>query len=291
MNTGELSALITLLDDEDFEVYDQVEKQLLDYGKPVIPFLESAWEHSLDAILQDRIEHIIHKIQFQNVLAETSIWAASAEANAYAGQWKSLLQGAILIARYQYPDLDEDKIHATINRIKRDVWLELNEYHTALEQVKIINHILYNIHNFSGNTTNYHAPQNSFINNVLESKKGNPLLLSIIYSCIAQSLDIPIYGVNLPEHFILTYYENHHNCLFYVNAFSKGMLFQERELDAFLKQLNMPKERMYYEPCNNVYMIQRMARNLMFSYQKLGYTEKVEELESIISAIMQNADK
>jgi regulator of sirC expression with transglutaminase-like and TPR domain len=76
---------------------------------------------------------------------------------------------------------------------------------TPQEQVLVMNKVLFDIHGFAGNTTNFHAPQNSFINTVLESKKGNPLLISIIYILMARQLDIPIYGVNLPEHFILAY--------------------------------------------------------------------------------------
>jgi regulator of sirC expression with transglutaminase-like and TPR domain len=54
-------------------------------------------------------------------------------------------------------------------------------------------------------TQNYHAPQNSFINIALETKKANPLMLSILYMEVARSAEIPIYGINLPEHFILCY--------------------------------------------------------------------------------------
>ncbi len=58
---------------------------------------------------------------------------------------------------------------------------------------------------FSGNTTNHQDPQNSYIGQVLDTKKGNQISLASIYSIIAQKLDIPIYGVNLPQHFILAY--------------------------------------------------------------------------------------
>ena len=79
-----------------------------------------------------------------------------------------------------------------------------------MEKVRVLNHIIFDVHGFSGNTANFHAPQNSYINNVLESKKGNPLSLSVLYAVIAQRLDVNIYGVNLPEHFILAYVEDSH---------------------------------------------------------------------------------
>jgi regulator of sirC expression with transglutaminase-like and TPR domain len=146
------------------------------------------------------------------------------------------------------------------------------------------------VHNFSGNTANYHAPQNSFVNIVIESKKGNPLALSIVYMSIAQSLGLPIYGVNLPEHFVLAYLGNDDNdmvdmsrVLFYINAFSKGSVFGKSDIDQFIKRLNLDPQSSYYLPCSNRDMILRMIRNLSFSYQKLGDTDKVDELAQMIA--------
>ncbi len=289
MNKQEINALISLLDDPDESVFQHVSMKFLSLGQEVIPVLEDAWEHSFDTLIQNRIENIIHQIQFDLVKDALREWSHPEQQN--------LLEGALLIARYQYPDIDLAKIKKQIEQIKQDVWLELNENLTGLEKVKIINHILFDVHNFSGNTTNYHAPQNSYINNVLESKKGNPLLLSIIYTIIAQSLDIPIHGVNLPEHFILCYVDIEHmgvpskegnegsNVLFYINPFSKGAVFGQKEIDAFLKQLKLEPLVMFYEPCSNLEIIKRLLRNLISSYEKLGYPDKSEELKSLLDSL------
>ena len=289
MRENEFNALIRLLDDEDLEVYSQIETKILSYGKDVIPLLEDAWSQSFDAVLQTRIENIIHKIQFDALLYELENWK-----NQLTQDHSTLLDGAILIARYQYPDLDENKIRALIKQIRRDVWVELNDHLTALEKINVLNHIFFSVYNFSGNTTNYHAPQNSYINTALESKKGNPLMLSLIYSVIAQSLDIPVYGVNLPEHFILAYKNTENYSLpgqdsmgiyFYINTFSKGTVFGKKEIDAFIKQLGLTPEASYYEPCSNVEIIQRLLRNLIYAYQKINEDEKVDELQIILDRL------
>lgn len=289
MKKKEVLALISLLDDPDETVFKQVSMKFLSLGQNIIPVLEDAWEHSFDTLIQNRIENIIHQIQFDIIKDELKNWSNPDN--------QDLLEGALLIARYQYPDLDITKIHKQIAQIKQDVWLELNEYLTALEKIKIINHILFDVHNFSGNTTNYHAPQNSYINNVLESKKGNPLLLSIIYTIVAQELEIPIYGVNLPEHFILCYVDvelmgmpttegnQGSNVLFYINPFSKGAVFGQKEVDAFLMQLKLPPLAMYYEPCSNLEIIKRLLRNLIASYEKLGYPDKSEKLKGLLGSL------
>jgi regulator of sirC expression with transglutaminase-like and TPR domain len=289
MKPNELNALISLLDDPDEGVFSHIKTKIVSLGHDVIPVLENAWEHSFNPLLQTRIENIIHSIQFQKIAEDMRIWAQTPH--------HSLLEGALLVAQYQYPDLDIIKLNKQLEQVKHDVWLELNDNLTALEKTKVINHILFDVHQFSSNTANYYAPQNSYINNVLESKKGNPLSLSIIYAIVAQSLGLPIYGVNLPEHFVLGYKdeseflqpitneENKTRILFYINPFSRGAVFSRREIDAFLKQLKMEPKAEFYSTCSNLDIIKRLIHNLINSYKKLGYPDKCSELESLLNSI------
>ena len=282
INDNEVKALISLLDDSDKEVYSHIEEKLVSLGREVIPFLEDAWSHAFDAVLQQRIESIVHKIQFENLLEDLKLWIHTNDDN--------LFHGALLVARYQYPDMDVSRIHEQLQQIKKEIWLELNENLTALETINIINHILFDIHNFSGNTANYHAPQNSFINIVIESKKGNPLALGIVYITLAEMLGLPIYGVNLPEHFVLAYCGNDEyfqldkkNVLCYINPFSKGTVFGKNDIDVFVNRLKLTPQDSHYYPCSNRDMILRMIRNLAHSYQKLGDTDKVDELAQMVA--------
>ncbi len=280
----EISSLIRLLDDPDQEIYHHVEDKLISYGNEVIGFLENAWEHSIDAILQERIENLVHKIQFRNVKQDLELWAN--------GGAFDLLRGILVINKFQYPDLDEQKIINQIEAIKRDVWLQMMNESSAVEQVKIINHIFYNIYGFTGNTTNHQDPQNSYLSLVLETKKGNQITLAIIYSLIAQKLDIPIYGVNLPQHFILAYVDEsqktatQNGILFYINVFNKGFVFGKKDVDQFLKQLKLGPDKQFYEPCNNIDIIKRVIRNLVSSYTNLGAQDKVKELEQLLEILM-----
>jgi len=283
MNTKEIAALIKLLDDQDQEVAQHVEEKLLSYGQEVIEYLENAWEQSFDAILQQRIENLVHKIQFANIKTELQLWHMSGGFD--------LLQGILIINRYQYPDLDEQKVINRIENIKRDVWLQMIYEMSALEKVKLMNHVFYNLHGFSGNTSNHLDPQNSYISQVLESKKGNQISLAIIYSIVAQKLDIPIYGVNLPQHFILAYvdesleYDPKGGVLFYINVFNKGFVFHKRDVDAFLRQLQLKPSPQFYQACSNTDILIRVLRNLISAYENLGQTEKVAEINELLEVL------
>jgi regulator of sirC expression with transglutaminase-like and TPR domain len=162
---------------------------------------------------------------------------------------------------------------------------------SPVEQIKLMNHVFYSIHGFSGNTTNHRDPQNSYISQVLETKRGNQISLAIIYSIIAQKLDIPVYGVNLPQHFILAYLDESRESefeggiLFYINAFNKGFIFGRRDVDMFLKQLDLKFDKQFYEPCSNADIIKRVLRNLISAYEHLGSSEKVDELNELLDIL------
>ncbi len=283
--TTSIQALVQLIDDPDESVFEHVRDQLVKIGSEAIPYLENSWETDYYGLLfQNRIESIIHDIQFEEVKSKLMAWVQSTE--------KDLLQGAIIVAKYQYPGLDEPKIHEALAMIRRDIWLELNDNQTAFEQVKIFNRVFFGLHHFHGDNKNFHSSVNSYINTVLESKKGNPLSLCLIYSIIAQSLDLPIYGVNLPNHFVLAYMDakyssfvineqNEFGVLFYINAFSKGSIFDTNEIKDFLNGLNLNHHREYFEPCSNTSVIKRMLTNLISSFQQVGNIEKVEELKTL----------
>jgi regulator of sirC expression with transglutaminase-like and TPR domain len=283
INQTEVNSLIRLLDDPDQEIYTHVHDKLLSYGVEAIEYLESAFEQAFDSIQQERIANLVHEIQFGILKNDLKLWLHSGSFD--------LLQGALIINRYQYPDLDEQKIINQIEAIKRDIWIQMMNEASAAEQIKLINHVFYHLYGFSGNTSNHLDPQNSYLSQVLETKKGNQISLAIIYSIIAQKLDIPVYGVNLPQHFILAYVDEtqesdfESGILFYINAFNKGFIFGRRDVDQFLKQLNLKSDKQFYEPCSNTEIIKRVLRNLISAYENLGSAEKVAELNELLAIV------
>jgi len=283
INPTEVKSLIRLLDDPDREIYEHVHEKLLSLGVGAIEHLESFWEQAFDPIQQERIADLVHEIQFGIVKNDLKLWHQSGAFD--------LLQGILIINRYQYPDLDEQKVINQIEDIKRDIWIQMMNEASPAEQIKLINHVFYNLYGFSGNINNHRDPQNSYLNQVLETKKGNQISLAIIYSIIAQKLDVPVYGVNLPQHFILAYLDEtmqsefEGGILFYINAFNKGLIFGRRDVDMFLKQLNLKFDKQFYEPCSNTDIIKRVLRNLISAYEHLGSSEKVDELNELLQII------
>ena len=279
----EIKALISLLDDPDEMVFDQIRLKIESMGEEIIPVLEDAWEYQAYGILfQSRVENIIHNIQFDNVKADLGKWAATEE--------KDLLDGMLALAKYQYPEIDDDEIRALINKIEKDIWLEFHDGLTALEKLKVFNHIMFDVHGFEGNKKHYHSTDNSFINRVLESKRGNPISLAVLYLILAERLDLPVYGVNLPRHFILAWGDlmdfslgdsDEPKILFYINPFSGGSVFGKRDIDAFLKELKLKPNPIFFLPCSNYDIMVRSMNNLIHSYEQDGQGHKAEEIREL----------
>jgi len=283
----QLSALINLLDEPDDKTFDVIRDKILGFGAKAITELEQAWENSFDGMIQQRIMTIIHQIRQQNIHHELSDWMKLGSSD--------LLQGFLLLSKTNDPELKEEEITIQIEQMKMDAWLELNENLTALENVKVLNHILYDMHQFEGNRINLYASSNQYINTLLESRQGSPLTLGILYMILAQRLKIPIYGVNLPQHFILAYLSdlNHpdprdKDVLFYINPFNKGAVFTRQEIDLFVRQMKLQPNPSFFTPCTNVDIILRLINNMILTYTQISNPKKVDELNALLELMKKN---
>ncbi len=279
MKREEIQALLQLLDDPNVEVNQTVSTRILEQGPTILPDLEAAWEGSMDPMHQDRIINLIQEIQTQYNHNQLQKWVRTEQ--------NDLMKGVFLISRYQYPDLEMKELEISLDRIKKDVWLELNNNLTALEKVRILNHIIYDVHGFTKNTKNFYSPQNSFINQVLETGKGNPISLAVVYSIIAQGLNLPIFGVNLPKNFILAYKDVlvPEDILFYINPYNRGAVLGRREIEYFLKQQKIEPQESHFRPCSNLDILVRVLQNLINAYHKSGYREKANLFEGVLKLI------
>jgi regulator of sirC expression with transglutaminase-like and TPR domain len=281
--TSNIPALIKLLDEPDETAFGLIRNQIFSIGPDALAPLEKALENTFDNLVQERIQEIIRKLNQENLYVDFVNWLNLGS--------DDLLKGFVLVTKTQYPALDEEEIRITVEQLKMDVWIELHENLTALENVKVLNHVLYDLHHFDGNKSDMNAPQNSYVNTFLETHKGSPLSLGILFIILAQKLGMPVYGVNLPQHFILAYLTDsglknagEDDVLFYINPFNKGAVFTRREIELFIREMRLNPERSFFAPCSNPDIIRRLIHSLINSYNQYGYPDKIEELENLLNA-------
>ncbi|GAB2788217.1 hypothetical protein GCM10027275_36300 [Rhabdobacter roseus] len=276
MNEKEIKALVSLLDDEDREITGHVEKKIRSLGSSVIPFLETEWEGSFSPVVQRKIEQLIHDLQLSVMIDRLQAWKN--------GGALDLLEGMWIVATYQYPDLSLEKLRMDIEQLHYSIWPQFQDDMNPSDQVKLMNTLFYGSMNFGANTKSFHSASNSMINIVLENRRGNPITLCVIYMLIARKLGMPVYGVNLPNLFVLTYKQD--KVQFYINVFNRGIIFLKTDIDHYIAQLNLKTQESFYQPCTHLEIIQRVLRNLILSYEKAGEPDKIREVEQILLSIL-----
>jgi regulator of sirC expression with transglutaminase-like and TPR domain len=105
---------------------------------------------------------------------------------------------------------------------------------------------------------------------------------------IAQRLNLPVYGVNLPNLFVLTYRSA--SGQFYINVFNRGLIFTKKDIDQYIDQLNLKRLDTFYQPCTNADIVRRVLRNLVLAFEKNGDTERVREVEQILNTVRDEGD-
>ncbi len=275
MKKKEFKALVSLLDDDDREVVAHVEEKIIALGNEIIPYLEQEWEINFNTDTQRRIEDLIHTLQFTDLREKLDVWRDSDE--------QDLLEGMVLVASYQYPDIDIAEIKKDLEQIYYDVWLQFKPDIHPFDQIKIINGVLFGKLKFGANNKNFHSPGNSMINVVMQSKKGNPLTICIIYLLVANKLKLPVFGVNLPNLFILTYKSK--DVQFYVNAFNRGLIFTREDIDKYVGELYLTQKDSFYEPCSNMEMVTRALKNLVVAFEKIGDHYKSDEIKVLLKSL------
>ncbi len=280
-----LTALLDLLDDPEEIIFRNVEKELLKENCSIIPALEEKWENSLDETCQERIENLIQHLQFKKTKKMLKDWILAEK--------KDLLEGFLIVDRFQYPDINVLGIYQKVEKIIHAVWLEFNVSLTLLEKTTILNHFLFNINGFSVNHQNMASPQNCFLNQLLETLRGNPVSLGIFYTLIARKLELPAYFADFPKNPLVAIVDKgvakqvhgRHaktNVIFYVNPSNKGAITSRKEIDYHLKKNEYFPLDYFAEPKNDLFFVQRLLELLLEAYRSTGFLDKEENIKELL---------
>lgn len=282
----ELSALFHLIDDPDEEVFNAVSQKIVDYGKPIIPNLEHLWETTPDEQTQERIEILIHKLHYRDLTEDLRQWSVSGH--------HDLIPASLLICKFQYPDLATAPVLHEIEKIRRNIWLELNNYLTPLEQINIITSILYSYYGLKGGEINYKEPNEFLLNKTLESKRGNQLCNGILYLLLCELLDVPVRAISIPKQFVIAYFKPGYSdenlsdpsgkIEFFIDP-SSGQVFTHQDVENYFKRIAVPPVGAYFKPQKNKKVIQQLLEDFSkcFAGERDLYKQReLIELASIL---------
>jgi Transglutaminase-like superfamily len=290
--TKEIHALLHLIDDPDEEVYSSVSKRIISIGSGIIPNLEHLWENTPEEPVQERIEMLIHRLHLRDLQTDLRDWAHEKE--------QDILTGVLLLSRYQYPDLNVNNTLQELEKIRRNVWLELNNFLTPLEKVNVLSNILYNYYKLKGNEVNYLKPDEFLLPKLIEAKKGNAISIGLLVLVLSRMLDINLQVVNIPRQFILGYFDDwvmHRNELsyppehiqFYIDSAS-GQIYSHQDVETYFKRINVSPTASYFKPLSNRRLVQLLLEEYAKCFMEENKRYKQEDLMNLSSLLDDDTD-
>lgn len=291
LNEKEYQALISLLDDDDKEIIQHVENKIISLGNSVAPILKKYIQDGENEILSKKCEILFRKINFSDIQSELNIWFQQKEGN--------LIHALCLIAKVKHPYLDEKNIAFQIERIVQKIWLKTYQSQTPFEQIQIINYTLFKELEIEVLSTHQTMDEEMyFIHSILESSQGNTIGICLLYMIIAQSLDLPVYMVQLPLNSVLMVTKRWHaqeelekinvqeDILFYVNPLYFGNTFPKSEIEHYLKknQINFTED--IFKPINNKMMVKSLIFYIINTLRK----KEEHELKDLYINLLNSID-
>jgi hypothetical protein len=281
ISVKKLNALVSLLEDPDEKIFCVIKSLIKAERIRVLPILEKIIADNRQDLQHHRAEEICKELRCEELYKSLDAWKKSDD--------KDLLNGIITLNRFHNVHLDDAKVSEKIAEIRRAIWLELNDNQTSFEQVKIFNHVFYEVLGFQVTQETVPFIESLDIEKVLESKIGHPLTVGILYSILANQLDLPIYGVDFPYVFVLAWMDDNHlgmlselendyGVLFYINPTNNGVLFDGQHMTDFLSEMDIKPQRGFFEPSSNTRILRRYISTYETFCKMNGETETLESM-------------
>jgi len=236
-NSGEIKALIELIDDPDENVFKSITERFIGLGKEVVPIVKEQLDFTDEEDTIFKINHIIHKVNFKLLEDELIKWNASSQ--------KSLWDATLIISTFIDTEADKKEIQFEIEKVKRSIWLEMNDYLTSLEEVNIINKVLFSYYKFSAFEEQLTKEIDFGLNNLLTTKTSSPFSISIFYLLLGEMLKLPLKALQIPNQHLLAYCSNDDDDLnghngdiqFFIEP-STGQIYTHLDVENYLKKIN-----------------------------------------------------
>jgi regulator of sirC expression with transglutaminase-like and TPR domain len=176
-------------------------------------------------------------------------------------------RAALTIAQEEYPQLDIEAYVAKIDRLASAVSGRSGGETDPYRLIACLNYVLFNQEGFRGNRDDYYDPKNSFLNDVIERKKGIPITLAVLYMEVARRVGLTLHGVGFPGHFLVRYPKDE----VIIDPFHKGEIRSLEELEGFLRELYKGAVTLrpeFLAPISKKQILKRMLNNLKMIYLK-----------------------
>jgi regulator of sirC expression with transglutaminase-like and TPR domain len=185
-----------------------------------------------------------------------------------------LEMAALYIAQEAYPELRPEVYVKRLDGMAEDLSARLPDTSYPLRLLKVMNQYLYKEQGFWGDRSQYYDPRNSFLNDVMDRKRGIPISLSLVYLSLAKRIGFPMEGVSFPGHFLIR--PLYGEMMVFVDAFDGGEILFEEDCRLRLDQMfnqTLALRPEFLERASHRQFLARMLTNLKANYFGTGELE------------------
>lgn len=180
-----------------------------------------------------------------------------------------LFELSLQICRVVDPQLDIDTYRRILLEITSLVKIKLMPENNTYDIINILNAVLFDSLGFDGNKDDYYNVENSYMNFVLEKRKGIPISLSVLYQKIASGVGLKLLPVAMPGHFLLKFSMPSREL--FIDPFNRGEILledgcQERLEQVYQEVIEFKME--FLSAVSNRDVVLRMLVNLKRIYRQ-----------------------
>ena len=224
---SKIKHLLKLVDDESPEIQKILRDSILNNSINMI-FNKSLYETELDFLQVEFFNQLL--IDYHSKL----IRKAFEDLISSSLEDIDLEKSTLLLAYWNDPSINLKEIQEELNQIALEIEQLIPDTGRPLSFIDQISEYLFREKGLRGNDDDYYNPDNSYIDRVLKNKVGIPISLSIIYILISHRINLPIFGIPLPNHFILKYDDGVDEIFF--DPFYGGKIYSRLECLKYLKR-------------------------------------------------------
>ncbi len=201
----------------------------------------------------------------------------------------NLALSCLFIASENAPNIDVPLYMGRISEITERIRQKVQNRYSFFDSLYSINELLFDELGFRGNVGNYYDIRNSLLNEVLERKLGIPITLAVLYMEVGRRVGVPLTGVNMSGHFLLSAGEG--DSLIFVDPFRQGRFYSRWECLRLLSGNPQPTsdpeeldrlERTYLPRADNKLVLARVLNNMKMIHTQVGdYTGAIADAERI----------
>lgn len=274
----EIESLIYLLEDPDPEVQSIVQNRFRELGENAVPLLDQFRTQTNDYGERTIINEIIHKITFGNLYEDFSDLLDEGLKNR-----QQLEKASLMLARFGNPTLRTEEYHRKLDRLAKEIYSDIASHSSENQKMHTLLRYVFRDLRFRGDNKNYYTPDNSFLDRVIDRRKGLPISLSLIVIFLSRRLELPFFGVSMPIHFMLVFEGKKQSVL--IDPFDRGSIVTYDQCHYFLKKNGVEPRPEHFKRTGELEILTRSVRNLIHSYAKMKNEKKVKDLQALLQLI------